>query len=182
MGAQQAPNRVGQATGRSPVSTKKPKTSRAARAAIIAFRGISPTDEEVVLKELGLMVDPVARAAAEERERNERDGQIAATVSPWDMSEFLAVPGEQGFGLPPGPDDGGAEGALLPEEVEDRRHPPHDEDREAPSSRPHGVTMGLRVQASLVSATSRPSAMWAPSSHHRGEHAYDTGGADVRVR
>ena len=80
--------------------TTKPKLSRAGRAAIVAFRGLSPTDEELVLEELGLMVDPVARAAATERERKESDALIAATASPWNLSDFEPGTGEPSFGLP----------------------------------------------------------------------------------
>ena len=80
---------------------KTPKVSRAIREIVRAYQGLLPTEQDAVLRQLGLMKDPVAQAAAVERKREERDRVMASTASPnFDLSDFECAPGEQGVGLP----------------------------------------------------------------------------------
>lgn len=78
---------------------KKPKTSRAVREIVTGFRGLPSSDEDEVLKQLGLMRDPVAQAPAAERGRQDLNRVMASTSSDLDWSDLQCAPGEQGIGL-----------------------------------------------------------------------------------
>jgi hypothetical protein len=79
---------------------KKPKLSKAVRDIVTAFHALSPTDDAEVLRQLGLQRDPLAVAAAAERERQELSRVMASSSSGFDLADFEAPPGEQGIGLP----------------------------------------------------------------------------------
>ncbi len=76
---------------------KKPKTSKAVRDIVAAFMGLLPVEQEDVLRQLGLMKDPVAAA---ERELQERSRVMPSSSSDLDWSDLQCAPGEQGIGLP----------------------------------------------------------------------------------
>jgi hypothetical protein len=79
---------------------KKMKLSRASKAAIVAFEGLHPEDELHVLRELGLMRDPTATAAAGSRAAERDRKAMSAAISDFDLAWLQPAPGEQSIGLP----------------------------------------------------------------------------------
>lgn len=74
---------------------KKIKLSRAAKAAISAFRGLQADEEDHVLRALGFIRDPTALGGVNE----DQFEMIAESVASFDIAEFAAADGPS-IGLP----------------------------------------------------------------------------------